>query len=159
MRSTDDSPPLDSATRAALVAYLLAWADDELVLGHRDSEWTGFAPQIEEDVAFSSIAQDELGHAALLYGLIAALSDDDPDRLALRRPVADYRHAALVERPNGDWAHAISRHYLSDLADACRTDTLCDSAYAALAGIARTMVREEHDHLMDRDVCGERLRD
>ena len=61
MSAADDNPPPDSATRAALVAYLLAWADDELVLGHRDSEWTGFAPQIEEDVAFSSIAQAELG--------------------------------------------------------------------------------------------------
>ena len=49
MSAADNGPPLDSATRAALIAYLLAWADDELVLGHRDSEWTGFAPQIEED--------------------------------------------------------------------------------------------------------------
>ena len=118
MISTDDCPPLDAATRAALVTYLLAWADDELVLGHRDSEWTGFAPQIEEDVAFSSIAQDELGHATLLYRLVAELSDDDPDRLALRRPAADYRHAAVVERPNGDWAHTIARHYLYDLINA-----------------------------------------
>jgi ring-1,2-phenylacetyl-CoA epoxidase subunit PaaC len=159
MIATDACPPLDAATRTALVAYLLAWADDELVLGHRDSEWTGFAPQIEEDVAFSSIAQDELGHAALLYRLVAELSDDDPDRLALRRPAADYRHAALVERPNGDWAHTIARHYLYDLADACRTDVLCDSAYAALAGVARKMVREEHYHLMHHAVWWERLRD
>src|SRR5436305_5928827 len=104
MSAAANSPPLDSATRAALVAYLLTWADDELVLGHRDSEWTGFAPQIEEDVAFSSLAQDELGHAAVLYDLIAGLSGDDRDRLALRRPAAEYCHAALVEQPNGDWA-------------------------------------------------------
>jgi hypothetical protein len=42
---------------------LLELADDELVLGWRDSEWTGIAPFLEEDVAFSSIAQNEIGHA------------------------------------------------------------------------------------------------
>src|SRR5579859_4124994 len=112
MSAAKDAPPLSSSTRMALVDYLLAWADDELVLGHRDSEWTGFAPMIEEDVAFSSIAQDEIGHAALLYRLSADLSDppDDPDHLALRRPAPEYRHAALLERPNGDWAFTIARH-------------------------------------------------
>src|SRR3954452_25578875 len=112
MIATDACPPLDAATRAALVSYLLAWADDELVLGHRDSEWTGFAPQIEEDVAFSSLAQDELGHAALLYRLVAELSATDPACVTLRRPAADDRHAALVEMPNGDWTNTISRHVL-----------------------------------------------
>jgi ring-1,2-phenylacetyl-CoA epoxidase subunit PaaC len=46
----------------ALRALLLALGDDELIIGHRHSEWTGHAPHIEEDVAFSSIAQDEIGH-------------------------------------------------------------------------------------------------
>ncbi|MBI4172293.1 MAG: phenylacetate-CoA oxygenase subunit PaaI, partial [Actinobacteria bacterium] len=51
---------------------LLELADDELILGWRDSEWTGIAPTIEEDVAFSSIAQNEIGHARALYELAAA---------------------------------------------------------------------------------------
>ena len=50
---------------------LLQIADDELVLGWRDSEWTGIAPSLEEDVAFSSIAQNEIGHARALYELAA----------------------------------------------------------------------------------------
>lgn len=148
---------LDTPSREALAAYLLAWADDELTLGHRDSEWTGFAPQIEEDVAFSSIAQDEIGHAALIYGLVAQLAGDDADRLALRRPAEEYRHAALLERPNGDWAHTIARHYLYDLADACWTDVLRDSAYAPLAGAANKMAREEHYHQMHGAAWWERL--
>ena len=156
---TRSSPPLDAETRAALASYLLAWADDELVLGHRDSEWTGFAPQIEEDVAFSSIAQDELGHAALIYDLVVALSGDDRDRLALRRPAMEYGHAALVERPNGDWAYTIARHYLYDLADTCRIDVLCDSTYAPLANAARKMAREEQYHLMHGEAWWQRLRD
>jgi ring-1,2-phenylacetyl-CoA epoxidase subunit PaaC len=152
-------PLQDPDVREALCEYLLAWADDELVLGHRDSEWTGFAPIIEEDVAFSSIAQDELGHAALLYGLAAELLGDDADRLALRRPADAYRHAALVERPNGDWAFTIGRHYLYDLADACRTEALSRSAYAPLAAAARKMAREEHYHLMHGAAWWDRLRD
>ncbi len=47
----------------ALLKLVLALADDELVLGHRDSEWTGHAPILEEDIAFSNIAQDEIGHS------------------------------------------------------------------------------------------------
>ena len=50
---------------------LLEIADDELILGWRDSEWTGIAPLLEEDVAFSSIAQNEIGHARALYELVA----------------------------------------------------------------------------------------
>ena len=53
------------------VRSLLDIADDELVLGWRDSEWTGIAPLLEEDVAFSSIAQNEIGHARALYELVA----------------------------------------------------------------------------------------
>jgi len=156
-KSDDHAAALDPDTRAALVAYLLAWADDELILGHRDSEWTGVAPQLEEDVAFSSIAQDEIGHAALIYGLVAALSGDDADRLALRRPAEEYRHVALVERRNGDWAFTIARHLCYDLADGYRTDILGDSAYAPLAGAARKMAREEHYHVMHDEAWWQRL--
>jgi len=154
-----DAAMLDVGSRASLRAYLLAWADDELILGHRDSEWTGFAPMIEEDVAFSSIAQDEIGHAALLYRLAADLTDppDDPDRLALRRPAHAYRHAPLLERPNGDWAFTIARHYLYDLADAARTAALAESAHAALAACAGKMAREEHYHLLHGAAWWERL--
>lgn len=160
MMSADDGiPPLGSELCAALVSYLLGWADDELALGHRDSEWTGFAPQIEEDVAFSSIAQDELGHAAVLYDLVVALTGSDRDRLALQRPAAEYRHSALVEQPNGDWAFTIARHFLYDLADSYRTDMLTDSTYAPLAAVAGKMQREEHYHLMHGEAWWERLRD
>jgi len=57
---------------------LLGLADDELIIGWRDSEWTGIAPMLEEDVAFSSIAQNEIGHARAVYELLS----DDADALA-----------------------------------------------------------------------------
>ena len=58
---------------------LLELADDELIIGWRDSEWTGIAPTLEEDVAFSSIAQNEIGHARALYELAAAELATAPD--------------------------------------------------------------------------------
>lgn len=148
---------LEPAAREALVAYLLPWADDELILGHRDSEWTGFAPMLEEDLAFSSIAQDEIGHAALIYAIVAELTDGNPDHLALRRPADAYRHAEVVEKSNGDWAYTIARHYLYDLADAVRLEVLSASTYPPLAGIARKMAREEHYHRLHGEMWWERL--
>ena len=64
---------------------LLELADDELILGWRDSEWTGIAPTLEEDVAFSSIAQNEIGHARALYELAARDLGTTADALAFDR--------------------------------------------------------------------------
>ncbi|HEY6032590.1 MAG TPA: Phenylacetic acid catabolic protein, partial [Gaiellaceae bacterium] len=72
--------------------HLLAAADDELVLGWRNSEWTGIAPLLEEDVAFSSIAQNEIGHARAIYQLLS----DDADALAFDRRPDEYASSQLV---------------------------------------------------------------
>jgi ring-1,2-phenylacetyl-CoA epoxidase subunit PaaC len=144
-------------TSKALTSLLLAYGDDELVLGHRHSEWTGFAPHIEEDVAFSSIAQDEIGHAANYYLLLARLMDDDADHIALGRSVNDYRHAILCERPNGDWAYTLGRHWLYDTADDIRLQALERSAHPELAQLATKMRREERYHLIHADMWMKRV--
>ena len=135
----------------SLISLLVSLADDELVLGHRHSEWTGFAPHIEEDVAFSSIAQAEIGHAAALYAIAAGLADDDPDRLALGREPSEYRNAVVCERPNGDWAYTLARHWLYDHADALRLEALEGSSHPDLAALATKMRREERYHLLHAD--------
>ena len=142
---------------AALVEMLTALADDELVIGHRHSEWTGFAPHIEEDVAFSSIAQDEIGHAAALYSLVAKISDDDPDRLALGREKNEYRNAIICERDNGDWAYTLARHWLYDHADAIRLEVLEGSSHAELAALVTKIRREERYHLLHADTWLKRV--
>lgn len=144
----------------ALGRYLLTVADDELVLGYRDSEWTGVAPMVEEDVAFSSLAQDEIGHARLYYTLASDLLGPDPDHLALLRQKDHYYHARLLEarttpryeasgahQAGGDWARAIARRYLYDIFDDLRTEALTSSAYAPLAGAVQKIRREERYHL------------
>jgi ring-1,2-phenylacetyl-CoA epoxidase subunit PaaC len=131
------------------LGLLLAVADDELIIGHRHSEWTGWVPHLEEDLAFSSIAQDEMAHARLLYGLAAGLLDDawDEDRLALGREPNDYRNAVLCERPNGDWGYTLARQFLYDTADDLRTRALAASSWTELAEIAAVMRMEETYHL------------
>src|ERR671914_1172207 len=99
---------------------LLSIADDELVLGWRNSEWTGIAPFLEEDVAFSSIAQNEIGHARALYELAARELGTTADELAFDRAPDEYRCAALVELRRLDWEATIARHFLYEAADSVR---------------------------------------
>ncbi len=137
-------------------ALLLAIADDELVLGWRNSEWTGIAPVLEEDVAFSSIAQNEIGHARALYGLLT----DDADALALNRPPEEYRCAPLVQlRFVPDWARTIARHVLYEAADELRIERLKASDDPAAAGLAAKIDREEVYHRLHAQMWAERLRD
>src|SRR5918996_1282205 len=124
----DRTRPGGEGMSASLIALVTALADDELIIGHRHSEWTGFAPHLEEDVAFSSIAQDEIGHAAALYDLIARRIDDDADHLAFGRDAEGYRHAVICERPNRDWSYTLARQWLYDSADSIRLGALEDTA-------------------------------
>jgi ring-1,2-phenylacetyl-CoA epoxidase subunit PaaC len=137
---------------------LLGLADDELVLGWRDSEWTGIAPMLEEDVAFSSIAQNEIGHARAVYELLAG-PDGDADALAFDRKPEEYRCAPLVELHLLEWAHTIARRWLYEVADEIRITALKNDADSAAAGLAAKIDREEAYHRMHAEMWHERLRD
>jgi ring-1,2-phenylacetyl-CoA epoxidase subunit PaaC len=136
---------------------LLEVADDELILGWRDSEWTGIAPSLEEDVAFSSIAQNEIGHARALYELAAHELGTDPDALAFDRSPDEYLCAPLVELRRLDWAQTIARHWLYETADEVRLAQLKQSDDAELAGLAAKMDREEAYHRMHAQMWAGRL--
>ena len=132
---------------------LLGLADDELVLGWRDSEWTGIAPMLEEDVAFSSIAQNEIGHARALYQLLG----DNPDALAFDRPLDEYRCAPLVELRLLDWARTIARRWLYEVADEIRIAALMEDGDPAVSGLAAKINREEAYHRMHAEMWHARL--
>ena len=139
---------------------LLRLADDELILGWRNSEWTGIAPFLEEDVAFSSIAQTEIGHARAWYELAAKELGSDADSLAFDREPEDYLCSPLVElRLAGDWARTIARHWLYENADAIRIQVLLNSTNREVAGLAEKIDREEAYHRMHAAMWEERLRD
>jgi len=137
---------------------LLPLADDELVVGWRNSEWTGIAPFLEEDVAFSSIAQNEIGHARALYEIVAKELGTTADELAYDRAPGEYRCAPLVELRRMDWAATIARHVLYETADAIRIATLAASEDPVIAGIAARIDREEVYHRMHAEMWLARLR-
>jgi ring-1,2-phenylacetyl-CoA epoxidase subunit PaaC len=139
---------------------LLKLADDELVLGWRNSEWTGIAPFLEEDVAFSSIAQNEIGHARALYELAARDLGTTADELAFDRKPDEYRCSRLVQlRLVPDWAKTIARHHLYERADEQRLAALKESGDPEVAGLAAKIDREEAYHRMHAQMWYERLKD
>lgn len=144
---------LPSATRASWtapddprLALVLSLADDELMIGHRHAHWTGVAPTLEEDLAFSSLAQDEIGHAAIWYGVVEEMTGEDTDTLAFGRQPDQYRHAVLTEREPGDWAYTIVRQHAYDLYDQIRLEALTDSTDASITGVLGPILREERLH-------------
>lgn len=130
-----------------LAAQLLAFADDEMILGHRDSEWTGHAPILEEDIALSNIAQDEIGHAGLWYDLLKGITGDDPDRVVFFRDAEAYRNVQWVELPKGDWAFTMMRQYLFDACEAVRLAQWVSSKHQPIAEAAAKIRTEEIYHL------------
>ncbi|HEY2373858.1 MAG TPA: Phenylacetic acid catabolic protein [Gaiellaceae bacterium] len=129
---------------------LLGLADDELVIGWRDSEWTGIAPMLEEDVAFSSIAQNEIGHARAVYELLS----DDADALAFDRAPEEYVCAPLVQLHLLDWGRTIARRWLYEVADEIRITALMEEL-----PLAAKINREEAYHRMHAEMWRERLAD
>jgi ring-1,2-phenylacetyl-CoA epoxidase subunit PaaC len=144
---------------SARAQLLLEIADDELILGWRNSEWTGIAPFLEEDVAFSSIAQNEIGHARALYTLAADELGTTPDELALDRRPEEYRCAALVELRRVEWGATIARHWLYETADQLRIAALKDSDDVEVAALAAKIDREEVYHRLHAEMWLDRLLD
>jgi ring-1,2-phenylacetyl-CoA epoxidase subunit PaaC len=134
--------------REQLLRFLLSLADDELMLGHRNSEWTGHSPILEEDIAFSNIAQDELGHSLVWYTLYEEYTGTPPDTMAFVRNWQDFTCCRLVTCPKGDFAYTVVRQYLFDEAELVRLSTFEGSTFTPFKDIAGKLLREEAYHLM-----------
>ncbi|HUS17958.1 MAG TPA: 1,2-phenylacetyl-CoA epoxidase subunit PaaC, partial [Chloroflexia bacterium] len=147
------APDLDQA----LNGLLLALADDEFILGYRNSEWTGIAPMLEEDVAFSSMSQDEIGHARLYYTLLGTRVGVDPDQIAYGRPAEGVRNATFLEIPRTNWAFTLVRQFLYDQYDQLRLEGLAHSQWAPLAEVIGKIQREEKYHAMHGTAWMQRL--
>ncbi|TSA87595.1 phenylacetate-CoA oxygenase subunit PaaC [Deinococcus detaillensis] len=141
----------------ALIARLTTLADDDLLLSHRDAEWTGHAPILEEDIALANIAQDELGHAMGWLELRKTLDGSDPDVLAFRRGPEQFCNSALTELPKSDWAFTMVRQYLFDAWEALWQDAAKASPYGPLAQAAALALREKRFHLQHTAIWVERL--
>lgn len=120
----------------ALKELLYKIADDQLILGHRNSEWTGFGPLLEEDIAFSSMAQDKVGQSQALYTILHQLGEQNPDTVAFTRNAEQFHNCIFVELPNGEYDFSLIRHFLYDTALAFRFESLSNSSFTPLAELA-----------------------
>ena len=136
----------------AIKDLLYKMADDALVIGHRNSEWTGIGPMLEEDLAFSSMAQDKVGHAQALYQILHdALGEKTPDELAFQREEKEFKCCQLVELPIGEYDFSLVRHFLFDHAELIRYEMLTASSFMPLAQLARKVKGEIKYHVMHAD--------
>lgn len=142
---------------AAAKDLLYKMADDQLIIGHRNSEWTGFGPILEEDIAFSSMAQDKLGQSQHLYNLLHELGEADADTVAFTRNENQFHCCHLVEYPIGEYDFSLMRHFLFDMAEAIRFEMLATSSYENLAMIARKFKGEIKYHTMHANTWVQQL--
>lgn len=132
----------------ALKELLYKMADDQLIIGHRNSEWTGLGPILEEDIAFSSMAQDKVGQSEHLYNLLHQLGEADADTVAFTRNAGQFHSSQLVELPIGDYSFSLMRHFLFDFAEYLRFESLITSAYQPLAQVSKKFFGEIKYHTM-----------
>lgn len=133
----------DPSQIAGARELVLALADDELCIGQNLGWWIAVGPFLEEDLALTSISQDELGHARALYGLLS----EDIDAVAYGREPQQYLCAHISELPCHDWAETLVRHFLYDTAETVRWSALVDSSWVSLGAVARRALAEERSHL------------
>ncbi|UII30181.1 phenylacetate-CoA oxygenase subunit PaaC [Fulvivirga ulvae] len=132
----------------ALKELLYKMADDQLIIGHRNSEWTGMGPLLEEDIAFSSMAQDKVGQSHALYQILHSLGESEPDTIAFTRNAEQFHNCTLTELPNGEYDFSLIRHFLFDTAEAIRFELLTESSYTPLAQLAKKIQGEIRYHTM-----------
>ena len=136
----------------ALKELLYKIADDELILGHRNSEWTGLGPMLEEDIAFSSMAQDKIGHAYALYTILHEdLGEATPDTIAFLRDEKDFKCCHFVEMPIGEFDFSF------DHAEILRYRMLENSSNVRLSQLAKKIKGELKYHVLHADTWMKKL--
>jgi ring-1,2-phenylacetyl-CoA epoxidase subunit PaaC len=140
----------------SLINYTVSLGDNALILGHRNSEWTGHGPILEQDIAISNIALDLIGQARNFYQYAAELitssnpqllSSTTEDTLAFHRDVIDYKNCLLAEQPNGDWGKTILRQFFFSTYQFFLYEQLQHSKDEQLSAIAEKSLKEVTYHL------------
>ncbi|MSP58571.1 MAG: phenylacetate-CoA oxygenase subunit PaaI [Flavobacteriaceae bacterium] len=140
-----------------LKELLYKMADDQLILGHRNSEWTGLGPMLEEDISFSSMAQDKIGQSLALFELLQELGESDPDTVAFTRNDNQFHCSQFVELPIGGYDFSLVRHFFFDHAEAIRFEMLADTVFEPLAMVAKKFKGEIKYHTMHADIFMKKL--
>lgn len=133
----------------ALLNYVLRIADNNLILGHRLSEWCGHGPILEQDIALTNIALDLVGQSRNYYQLAAEIKGDGAteDDFAYLRDVYAFQNVLLTEQPNGHFGETITRQFFFDGFNYYFTSELTKSSNKQLAAIAEKSLKEITYHL------------
>jgi ring-1,2-phenylacetyl-CoA epoxidase subunit PaaC len=155
-------PVISTEISHHLISYVLHFADSSLILGHRNSEWTGHGPILEQDIAISNIALDLIGQARNFYQYAADLVNQHgysfksempvnrtitEDDLAYLRDEWDFRNNLVTELPKGDWAQTILRQFFFSSYQFLLYQQLQNSKDQQLAAIAEKSLKETTYHL------------
>lgn len=139
-------------SQEAIKELIMKMADDALIIGHRNSEWTGIGPVLEEDIAFASMAQDKIGHAQALYNILHEnCSTANADTLAFGRKANEFTNCQLVELPIGEYDFSLVRQYFFDHAELLRYEMLKESSFKPLANLAAKVFGEIKYHCLHAD--------
>lgn len=136
---------LPDGVRDALGALLLPLADNKRLLGIRYSDWMLGAPSVEAGIACSAMAQDEWGHARIVYAMLRDFGFD-PDRLEHDRSSEEYRSVALLDADVSSWPRLIALDFLLDTALTVQFEALRDSRYEPIHYKAGKLLDEERFH-------------
>ena len=136
-------------THEPVVELALRMGDTCLILGHRDSEWCGHAPALEEDIALANTALDLIGQTQLWLALAAEAEGRgrSADDLAFLRDASGFRNFLLAEQPNGDFGHTLMRQFLFDSWHLPMLRALENSSDRRVAEIAEKGAKEAAYHL------------
>jgi ring-1,2-phenylacetyl-CoA epoxidase subunit PaaC len=132
-----------------LTSYLLHLADNALILGHRNSEWCGHGPILEQDIALTNISLDLIGQSRYLYQYAATLLGEgaSEDTLAYLRDAREFKNCLMLELPKGDWAVTVLRQYFFSQFQLIQYKALLKLADKQLAAIAEKAMKETAYHL------------
>jgi ring-1,2-phenylacetyl-CoA epoxidase subunit PaaC len=141
----DDLSGLSSEERTAVRRHLLSLADTKRILGIRYSDWLLGAPSIETGIACSGMAQDEWGHARLIYAMLKDLGED-PVPVEHDRAAEAYASCDALDAPLDDWASVVAAMVVVDGALTVALQAFGEGSYAAARSRVPKMLGEEEFH-------------
>lgn len=140
-----DLKTLDAAGRAALERLIVTLADSKRLMGIRYSDWLLGAPSIETGISASSMAQDEWGHARLLYSMLKDL-DKDPVPYEHDRASEAYASVSVLDEEMPDWAALVAAMTLADGALSTVLRSFSEGTFETARSRVPKMLAEEEFH-------------
>lgn len=144
-RPVESAQALAPPVRAALRDLILVLADSKRLLGFRYGGWILGAPELETGIACASMAQDEWGHARLMYALLKDFGED-VEQLEHGRAPEDYRSMEVLDREPDGWAGVVALNALADTALSVQLEALRDCCYLPLRQRTEKLLAEEQYH-------------